>query len=236
MSKHYPNTERLLVAVDCIIFGFDQNELKLLLTKRSFDPEKGKWSLIGGFVNPDESLDDAAARILHKLTGLKDIFMEEVKAFSGIGRDPVERTISIAYYALIKINDNLKLSAEYGSSWFSVKALPELIFDHAEMVEAAQRKLKWMARHQPIGFELLPKKLTIPQLRRLYEAIYRTRLDKRNFSRKILAMNMLEKLDEKDKSSSKKGAYLYRFDKKRYRELIKEGFNFQLGSFNSKIF
>ncbi|MBR9997910.1 MAG: NUDIX hydrolase, partial [Cyclobacteriaceae bacterium] len=203
MAKHYPHTKRLLVAVDCIIFGFDQNGLQLLLNRRSFKPEKGKWSLIGGFVNVDESLDDAAKRILYKLTGLENIFMEEVKAFSEVERDPVERTISIAYYALIKISDNLTLSAEYGSRWFSIEALPELIFDHGEMVDAAHQKLKWMAKHQPIGFELLPKKLTIPQLRSLYEAIYRTRLDKRNFSRKILAMNMLEKLDEKDKSSSK---------------------------------
>lgn len=228
MARHYPHTRRILVAVDCIIFGFDQNDLKLLLTKRSFQPEKGKWSLIGGFVNEDESLDDAAKRILFKLTGLRNIFMDEVKAFSRVDRDPVERTISIAYYALIKINENLNLSKEYGSSWFSIEALPELIFDHTEMVEAAHQKLKWMAKNQPIGFELLPKKLTIPQLRSLYEAIYRTRLDKRNFSRKILAMNMLEKLDEKDKTSSKKGAFLYRFDKKKYYELIKEGFNFEL--------
>ncbi len=228
MTRHYPHTKRILVAVDCIIFGFDQNDLKLLLTRRSFQPEKGKWSLIGGFVEEDESLDDAAKRILFKLTGLWNIFMEEVKVFSEVNRDPVERTISVAYYALIKINENLKLSAEYGAQWFSINELPELIFDHGKMVEDAHRKLKSMAKHQPIGFELLPKKLTIPQLRRLYEAIYREELDKRNFSRKILAMNMLEKLDEKDKSCSKKGAYLYSFDKKRYRELIKQGFNFEL--------
>jgi len=228
MARHYPHTKRILVAVDCILFGFDQNDLKLLVTKRSFSPEKGKWSLIGGFVEEDESLDDAAKRILFKLTGLRNIFMEEVKVFSEVARDSMERTISVAYYALIKINENLKLSAEYGAQWFSMNDLPDLIFDHRNMVEAAHTKLKWMAKHQPIGFELLPKKLTIPQLRRLYEAIYKKELDKRNFSRKILAMNMLEKLNEKDKSSSKKGAYLYRFDKNRYRELLKKGFIFEV--------
>lgn len=228
MARHYPDTIRILVAVDCILFGFDQNDLKLLLTRRSFQPEKGKWSLVGGFIKENESLNDAAKRILFKLTGLRNIFMEEVKVFSKVDRDPVERTISVAYYALIKINENLKPSKEYGAHWFSINDLPELIFDHRKMVNAAHEKLKWMAKHQPIGFELLPKKLTIPQLRRLYEAIYREELDKRNFSRKILAMNMLEKLDEKDKSSSKKGAFLYRFDKKRYRELIRKGFNFEL--------
>jgi len=228
MTRHYPHTKRILVAVDCIIFGFDQNDLKLLLTKRSFEPEKGKWSLIGGFVQDDESLDDATKRVLYKLTGLKNIFMDEVKVFSEVDRDPMERTISVVYYALIKINKNLKLSRDYGAQWFSVDDLPVLIFDHNNMVDAAHEKLRWMARHQPIGFELLPKKFSIPQLRRLYEAIYDKELDKRNFSRKIIAMSMLEKLGEKDKSTSKKGAYLYRFDKRRYRELVNKGLNFEI--------
>ena len=228
MTRHYPHTKRILVAVDCIIFGFDQNDLKLLLTKRSFEPEKGKWSLIGGFVHDDESLDDATKRVLYKLTGLKNIFMDEVKVFSEVDRDPMERTISVVYYALIKINKNLKLSRDYGAQWFSVDDLPVLIFDHNNMVDAAHEKLRWMARHQPIGFELLPKKFSIPQLRRLYEAIYDKELDKRNFSRKIIAMSILEKLSEKDKSTSKKGAYLYRFDKRRYRELVNKGLNFEI--------
>jgi len=228
MTRHYPHTTRILVAVDCIIFGFDQTDLKLLLTRRSFQPEQGKRSLVGGFVGDNESLDEAAKRILFELTGLRNIYMEEVKVFSDVDRDPMERTISVAYYALIKINERLKLSAEYGAHWFSIHEIPDLIFDHGKMVRAAHYKLKSMAKHQPIGFELLPKKLTIPQLRRLYESIYQEELDKRNFSRKILAMNMLEKLNEKDKSSSKKGAFLYRFDKKRYRELIRKGFNFEV--------
>lgn len=226
MIKRYPQADHLLVAVDCIIFGFDKNQLKLLLTKRALEPEKGNWSLIGGFVGKNESLDDAASRILHKLTGLKNIYMEEVKAFSEVNRDPVERTLSVAYYALIKMNRNNKLSAEYGAQWVPTDKIPPLIFDHLQMVEAAKIKLKTMAKHQPIGFELLPKKFTIPQLRSLYEAIYEEELDKRNFSRKILAMDLLEKLDEKDKKSSKKGAYLYRFDKKRYIELVRNGLNF----------
>ncbi|MGD9328235.1 MAG: NUDIX domain-containing protein [Cyclobacteriaceae bacterium] len=226
MIKRYAHADRLLVAVDCIIFGFDKNQLNLLLTKRALEPEKGKWSLIGGFVGKDESLDDAATRILHKLTGLKNIYMEEVKAFSEVKRDPVERTLSVAYYALIKMKPNMKLSAEYGAKWETTDDIPQLIFDHLQMVEAAKKKLKTMAKHQPIGFELLPKKFTIPQLRILYEAIYEKELDKRNFSRKILSMNLLEKLDEKDKKSSKKGAYLYRFDKKRYIDLVRNGLSF----------
>jgi len=226
MIKRYLHADHLLIAVDCIIFGFDKNQLKLLLMKRALEPEMGKWSLIGGFVTKDESLDDAAQRVLHKLTGLKNIYMEEVKAFSEVDRDPGERTISVAYYALIKTSRNMKLSDEYGAQWFPIEKIPPLIFDHLQMVEAAKKKLKTMAKHQPIGFELLPKKFTIPQLRSLYEAIYEENLDKRNFSRKLLAMNLLEKLDEKDKKNSKKGAYLYRFDKKRYIELVKKGLNF----------
>ena len=228
MIRRYSYADHLLVAVDCIIFGFDKNQLKLLLTKRALEPEKGKWSLIGGFVGKDESLDDAATRVLYKLTGLKNIYMEEVKAYSEVDRDPVERTISIAYYALIKAGRNIKLSIEYGAQWFPIDRVPPLIFDHHIMVEEAMKKLKMMAKQQPIGFELLPKKFTIPQLRCLYEAIYEEKLDKRNFSRKILAMNLLEKLEEKDKKNSKKGAYLYRFDKKRYVELLKRGLSFMI--------
>lgn len=226
MPNRYTHIDRILVAVDCIIFGFDKNELKLLLTKRSFDPEKGKWSLIGGFVGSNESLDDATERVLNTLTGLKNIFMEEVKTFSAIDRDPEERTISTAYYALIKADDNVKLLSDYGAQWFAINHIPPLIFDHYKMVDAALEKIRSIARHQPIGFELLPKKFTIPQLRSLYEGIYETELDKRNFSRKILAMNILEKLDEKDKLNSKKGAYLYQFNKNRYEELVRNGLNF----------
>ncbi len=228
MLDRYPHKTRILVAVDCIIFGFDEDELKLLITRRSFEPEKGEFSLIGGFVDRDESLDEAAQRILTQLTGLKNIYMEEVKTFSGVNRDPVERTISVAYYALIKAGNNLKLSPEYGSQWVPLKNHPPLIFDHDEMVKAAHAKLRAMARHQPIGFELLPKRFTLPQLRRLYEAIYDCCLDKRNFSRKILEMNLLEKLDAKDKSTSKKGAYLYKFNKTRYRDLLRQGLNFEI--------
>ena len=228
MLNHYPNVQPVLVAVDCIIFGFDQDELKILLFKRAIEPELGKWSLIGGFIEKNESLDDAAQRILQKLTGLNNIYMEEVKPFSEVERDPVERTISIAYYALIKADTRRQLIKDYGAEWISMKSMPNLIFDHNEMVHAAHEKLKYMAKHQPIGFELLPKKFSIPQLRRLYEAIYDTDLDKRNFSRKILAMNLLVKLDEKDKTTSKKGAYLYRFEKSRYKELVRKGFNFEL--------
>lgn len=227
----YSDFPKLLVAVDAIIFGFNEHEheLKLLLLKRQFPPEKGKWSLMGGFVDTDENLDNAAHRIVSELTGLDNVYMEQLFAFGDVNRDAGGRIISVAYFSLIKINDHdSELVKKHGASWISVSEIPELIFDHQEMVNKALRKLRIRARTQPIGFELLPEKFTIPQLQRLYEAIYRIPFDKRNFRRKLLAMGLLEKLDEKEKETSKKGAFYYQFNQKKYDELIEKGFNFDL--------
>jgi len=231
MMEYYQNQDKLLVAVDSIIFGFDegQHELKLLILKRRFEPAKGGWSLMGGFVNKNESVDDAAKRIVFQLTGLQDVYMEQLFTFGDVTRDPGGRIVSVAYYSLIKINDyDRELVKEHGASWIPVSELPDLIFDHSVMVEKAIRKLRIRARTQPIGFELLPEKFTIPQLQGLYEAIYQVPFDKRNFRRKILSMGLLEKLDEKEKESSRKGAFYYRFNKRKYKELLKRGFNFEL--------
>lgn len=227
----YSDFPKILVAVDAIIFGFNENELelKLLLLKRRFAPEKGNWSLMGGFVDPEESLDNAAHRIVKNLTGLNQVYMEQLYAFGDVNRDAGGRIISIAYFSLIKINEHdSELVKNHGASWISVSKLPKLIFDHGEMVKRAMRKLRIRARTQPIGFELLPEKFTIPQLQRLYEAIYQIPFDKRNFRRKLLAMGLLEKLDEKEKETSKKGAFYYKFNKTKYEELIERGFNFDL--------
>lgn len=227
----YSDFPKILIAVDAIIFGFNENEfdLKLLLLKRNFEPEKGKWSLMGGFVAPDESLDQSAQNIVSRLTGLHNVYMEQLFAFGDIDRDAGGRIISVAYFSLIKINDHdSELVKKHGAFWISLNELPELIFDHHEMVEKALRKLRIRARTQPIGFELLPKKFTIPQLQRLYEAIYQMPFDKRNFRRKLLAMGLLEKQDEKEKITSKKGAYYYQFNKVKYEELLERGFNFDL--------
>lgn len=224
MSNHYDNHDKLLVALDCIIFGFDRKELKLLLIKRDFEPEKGKWSLMGGFLQKQEGLDEAASRILNNLTGLKNIYLEQLYAYGEIDRDPVERTISIAYYALIDIlTHDEELVEQHSASWFSIDEIPDLIFDHEEMVEAALKRLRYKASHQPVGFELLPEKFTLPELQRLYEGIYDTQLDKRNFRRRILSMDVLIKTDEKQKKYSKKGAYLYEFDEDKYFEKVNNG-------------
>jgi hypothetical protein len=231
MESYYHEHEKFHVAVDSIIFGYDEDgrELKLLLLKRNFQPAKGEWSLMGGFLKNDESVDSAAKRILHQLTGLSEVYMEQLYTFGELDRDPGARIISVAYFALIKINDSdLELVKNHGATWIPISSMPPLIFDHSEMVDRALKKIQVRARTQPIGFELLPDKFTIPQLQGLYEAIYNKTLDKRNFRRKLLSMDLLEKLEEKEKESSRKGAWYYRFDPKKYEDLLKQGFNFEL--------
>lgn len=228
---YYSKYDKLLVAVDSIIFGFDEEdrELKLLILKRKFEPAKGDWSLMGGFAKKDESLDNAARRIVLTLTGLDNVYMEQLYAFGDPGRDPGGRIISVAYFSLIRINDyDRERVKNHGAAWIPISDLPGLIFDHNEMVEKALRKLRIRARTQPIGFELLPEKFTIPQLQALYEAIYQQPFDKRNFRRKILSMGFLEKLNEKEKETSKKGAFYYRFNQEKYEELLQKGFNFEI--------
>jgi 8-oxo-dGTP diphosphatase len=227
----YSNHARHLVAVDCIVFGYDLDgkELKLLLIKRSFEPEKGKWSLAGGFVEEKESLDDAASRILRNYTGLDRIFLKQSYSFGETGRDPGARVISTAYWALITIRDiNNEPAKKTEAQWRSIGTLPEMIFDHTEMVTKALSDLQYQIKIKPLGFELLPEKFTLVQLQDLYEAIYRRRIDKRNFRKKILSMGILEKLDEKERETSKKGAFYYRFNKERYERLEKNGFYFNL--------
>ena len=220
----YEHSDRIAVALDCIIFGFDQEGLKLLLVKRDIEPEKGKWALMGGLLHNDESLDEAAQRVLHRLTGLRNIYLEQLLTFGEVERDPVERIVSVAYYALINIRrHNEELMRQFGAQWFPAHQVPRLIFDHNRMVQAARDRLRYKASHHPIGFELLPEKFTMPELQRLYEAIYDTKLDKRNFQRRILAMDILERLDEKQRGTSKKGAYFYRFNQEKYEATVDEG-------------
>ena len=154
----YSKQTRILTAVDCIIFGFDGQEMKLLLVKRSLEPEKGRWSLMGGFVQPDESFENAAARVLKQLTGLENVYMEQLFAFSEPNRDPMERTVSIAYFSLIDIHKyQQQISHDYHAEWFPIKKTPVLIFDHQEMIELAKEKLRYKAALHPILFERLLK-------------------------------------------------------------------------------
>lgn len=229
MIHNYETEDKVLLAVDCIIFGFDAEELKILLIKRDFEPEKGKWSLMGGFLKSYEDLDSAANRILLHLTGINNVYMEQLYTFSKIDRDPGQRTLSVAYYALINIeNHNTELDHQHSAAWFSISDAPSLIFDHNLMVRHAIHRLRYRASTEPIGFELLPPKFTMRQLQKLYEAILDEELDKRNFINKINALDILIKLDEKDKSSSRKGSFLYMFDEKKYSQKLEEGFSFKV--------
>lgn len=216
--KRYSDAARMLVAIDCIIFGFDGAEIKLLIIKRNFEPEKGKWSLMGGFVKSTEDLEEGAKRILYNLTGLKDIYVEQILTAGKVDRDPVERTISVVYFALINIHDHDQEAVRsHNAQWLSLKKRPQLIFDHDEMVSKAIEYLRYKAALHPLGFELLPEQFTIPQLQNLYEAIYDMRLDRRNFSRKILSTKLLKDTGEKEERSITKKAVLYRLDEERYK-------------------
>jgi 8-oxo-dGTP diphosphatase len=222
----YPGQHRILVAVDCIIFGFDGWNIKLLLVQRSLKPENGKWSLMGGFINPSESPEDAANRVLEERTGLKNVYMEQFRVFGKPKRDPVERTLSIAYFALIDIQQyETQLTNENHPEWFLLDEMPEMVFDHAEMVKLAKKQLRYKAALHPILFQLLPERFTIPQLQALYEGVYQTQFDDRNFSRKLLSTGLLVKLGEKDKQSSKKGAFYYRLDPSNYEEKFEKFLN-----------
>ncbi|UMB54721.1 NUDIX domain-containing protein [Lutibacter sp. A64] len=225
----YKHQKKILIAVDCVIFGFDSEQLKLLLFKRKVEPLKGAWSLIGAFVNEDLSLSDAAKEIVFDLTGLDNIFLEELQTYSKVDRDPGERVISVAHYSLIRINDfDIDSVEKFDARWFNIDEVPELIIDHKEMVEDATLKIRKKARFEPIVFELLPEKFTIPQLQILYECIYQKKLDDRNFRKKILSFNILTKTEEKDRSGSKKGAFLYKFNKEKFEDYIAKGHNFEL--------
>ncbi len=217
MAAYYDINPRFYVAVDCIIFGFNQKGLSLLLLKRDMDPGRGEWSLMGGFVQRDESVDDAAKRVLKQLTGLTQVYMEQAGTFGEINRDPGERVISVAYYALINIDEYDKESVKkHNAYWVEINSVPELVFDHSQMVKQARELMRKKASCEPISFNLLPKLFTLTQLQNLYEAIYGKPIDKRNFRKKVADMDFIEKTDMIDKTGSKRGAYLYQFNHTAY--------------------
>ena len=223
----YPDSSKILVALDCIIFGFDGKELKLLLIKRNFEPEKGKWSLMGGFLGQEENLQDGAHRILRELTGLDNIYVEQLAVYGEVNRDPVARTLSVVYFALINIADHdAEAVKQHNASWVNLTGRPSLIFDHNKMVDQAIEHLRYKAALHPIGFELLPEQFTIPQLQKLYEVIYGTAIDRRNFSRKLLSTGLLIDTGLKDSYSATKKASLYRLDIDKYKAKFNAFWNF----------
>ena len=219
MTQFYIEHSKVWLSVDCIIFGFDEGKLKILIGKRQMDPGRGEWSLYGGFVASDESVDDAATRTLYELTGLRNLFMRQVGAFGKVDRDPGERVVSIAYYALINVKDyDDELRLQHGVKWVDINEIPQLYSDHNEMVRKARKLMQQKLAQEPVGFRLLPSLFTLTQLQNLYEAVNGAELDKRNFRKRIKEMDFIEKTELVDKTSSKRGAYLYRFNKRAYNE------------------
>jgi len=216
---YYSEHAKVLVSADVIIFGFEENRLKVLIGRRQMDPGRGEWSLYGGFVAADEGIDQCAERTLYGLTGLKHLYMRQVGAFGNVNRDPGERVVSIAYYALINVKDyDEKLRNRHNVEWVDINSLPQLYSDHNEMVGQALRQMRQKMRTEPIGFRLLPQLFTLTQLQRLYEAVSGQEIDKRNFRKRIKEMDFIEKTELIDKLSSKRGAALYRFNNKVYNE------------------
>lgn len=214
---YYKEHSKVWVSVDCIVFGFENNKLKLLIGRRQMDPGRGEWSLYGGFVKADESLEDAAHRVLHDLTGMKKIYMKQVGAFGAIDRDPGERVISVAYCALINVHDyDDNLREQYGLQWVNIDALPKLYSDHNLMVRKAVNLLRQRIKTEPLSFNLLPDLFTLTQLQHVFEVILGSEIDKRNFRKRIKQFDFIEKTELIDKVTSKRGAALYRFNKKMY--------------------
>ncbi len=204
-------------AVDCIIFGFEEGELSLLLLQRNFEPAKGEWSLAGGFVEDDEDIDDAARRVVAELTGLDDLYMRQVHTYGEVSRDPGERVLSTAYYALVDIKKyDRELVRAHNAFWIRLPEIPHLIFDHDRMVSDALRFMRYQATVKPVGINLLPEEFTLTQLQALYEAILGEPIDKRNFRKRIAQMDYIEKTGGIDKTLSRKGAALYRFNREKY--------------------
>jgi 8-oxo-dGTP diphosphatase len=221
---------RPAVTVDCVVFGLDDEDLKVLLIQRDIEPFAGKWALPGGFVKMDETLEESALRELREETGLAKVYLEQLYTFGNPGRDPRERVVTVAYYALVKLLDHQVQAATDARSaaWFAVDDLPKLCFDHEDIVATALKRLQGKVRYQPIGFELLPPKFSLTQLQRMYEVILERELDKRNFRKKVLSLDILHELDEVEQDVAHRAARLYRFDERKYRQLVKDGFNFEL--------
>ncbi|MDL2243458.1 NUDIX domain-containing protein [Bacteroidales bacterium OttesenSCG-928-J19] len=229
MTQYYLQEDKLYVSVDCIILGFKNNEIHALIINRKFEPLKGERSLMGGFVRENEGLNETASRVVYEYTGINDVYLEQVGTYGDVNRDVGQRVISVVYYALIDMElFDEKLEQKHNAQWVNVNKVGELILDHNLFIKDTLRLLKRRTSSRPVGFNLLPEKFTLPQLQSLYEAIHQHPLDKRNFRKKLLDMDILEKLDEKDKSSSRRGAFYYRFNKEKYEKLLEEGLDFSL--------
>lgn len=230
MNQHSYAYPRPALAVDCVVFGLDETDVKVLLIQRKLTPFQHAWALPGGFVRIEETLDEAARRELEEEAGVTDVYLEQLYTFGSLDRDPRERVVTVAYYALAKLSDHRIRAATdaMGVGWFGLDDLPKLAFDHAEVIARGHERLRGKVRYAPIGFELLPPRFSLTQLQRMYEIILGQELDKRNFRKKILAMDLLVETDEFEQGVRHRAARLYRFDRRKYDRLTKQGFEFAL--------
>jgi 8-oxo-dGTP diphosphatase len=221
---------RPALTVDVVVFALDEDDLQVMLIQRDLAPHRGSWALPGGFVHVNETLEQAAARELREETGLSDIFLEQLYTFGDLQRDPRERVVTVAYYALVNLagHDVHASTDARNAAWFPITELPELAFDHQHIVNVALERLRGKVRYQPIGFELLPEKFTLRQLQHLYEIILDRPLDKRNFRKKVLSMGVIQETSDIEKDVAHRAARLYRFNKKAYDRLTRRGFNFEI--------
>ena len=221
---------RPALTVDIVVFALDEEDLQVMLIQRDLQPFRGQWALPGGFVRVEETLEEAARRELQEETGLKDIYLEQLFTFGDVDRDPRERVVTVAYYALVNLaGHDVRASTDArNAAWFPVHDVPELAFDHREILQTAHQRLRGTVRYRPIGFELLPDKFTLRQLQHLYEVILDRELDKRNFRKKVLAMEIVKETREIEKDVAHRAAKLYRFDKRKYDRLTRQGFNFEI--------
>jgi ADP-ribose pyrophosphatase YjhB (NUDIX family) len=228
-AEAFPNKIIDELSIDCLIFGLHREGLQTLLVKHADGISKGRWALPGGWIKYNEGLDEAAYRILSDLTGVKDIFLEQVKAFGSLDRYPTKRVVTIAYYSLVR-PDTLHLIPGFTASdarWFNLSEIENLPYDHQEIINFCMHQLKYKVRHEPIGFNLLPEKFTLFQLQSLYESILGAPLDKPNFRRKIMKMNLLVDCNQKQKDVAHRAANLYKFDLEVYDALKQKGFTFE---------
>ena len=221
---------RSALTVDCVVFGLDVSDLKVLLIQRKLEPFQHAWALPGGFVRIEETLDEAAQRELREEAGVTDVYLEQLYTFGDLDRDPRERIVTVAYYALAKLGDHRIRAATdaMGVGWFALDDLPKLAFDHAAIVARAHERLRGKVRYAPIGFELLPPRFSLTQLQRLYEIVLGKPMDKRNFRKKILAMDLLVPTEEVEQGVRHRAARLYRFDRRKYDRLTRQGFEFAM--------
>ena len=226
-AYEYP---RAALTVDCVVFGMDDEDLKVMLIQRDVPPFEGQWALPGGFVRVEETVDEAAQRELQEETGLSKVFLEQLYTFGAADRDPRERVVTVAYFALVNLVDHRVQATTDArqAAWFQVHDVPSLAFDHDEILGVALQRLRGKLSYQPIGFELLPKKFALSRLQHLYEVVLERELDKRNFRKKVLATGLLVETDEVQQDVAHRAARLYRFDERKYKQLAKEGFHFEI--------